>query len=363
MEAEQLRALWRPFVRDVWNTRLSLQQKGVAMTVADLTLEVGKAFVALEKIEELALADWSDRHDAHKRLAELELCGVLRVASMDGLMRVEPLPDSRCWQVTWKWKTKGERERGLAMRRLLLRRSNIDQPMFDSFVEEPSLNEAMAEISREGALNHSQGSALSPLAGLSPNPSMQEGASSLLQRGSGGEATLHKLDLRTQIAQSLGLSSSVGDSPTVGSSPTERVGDSPTRSVGDSPTEGRARTYAREHVKHVVHDMSKHVEHVPCGGVQHVGMVRRMKPIEQLSGFQLEVWGEVQRLFDGEEWGRFVKAWRLRIEDFPRAVQAAIGETRLKQREGKIKASLGGTANDQFVRFKAEIYGGKGGRP
>jgi hypothetical protein len=58
------------------------------------------------------------------------------------------------------------------------------------------------------------------------------------------------------------------------------------------------------------------------------------------------------------EGSKFEKTWRLRLEDWPSAVRAAVGETRMAGLQGRINKSTGGFLNDQFKRFKMEIYFG-----
>jgi hypothetical protein len=128
------------------------------------------------------------------------------------------------------------------------------------------------------------------------------------------------------------------------------------RSTDPRACDGRAR-HVHDHDDPALPDMSH--DHVPRGGEKEGGSLRSPRPMQEWNEVDRETWGELERLLSGSL-RAFATTWRLRIEDFPRAVRAAIGETRIARTQGRVKKSVGGFLNDQFNRFKADIYGASG---
>lgn len=376
MEPEELRQLYVPYLEALSEAKLTLKQLRSGMWVGRWALGEGLVGFRLESVAVMAAAFWYDRHDLCDDLEALGRFGVVRY---EGDF-VEPLPDTRGWTCGWRWRNVGQREQGRRLQRACLRAQNSAQGEFDALREEPSLNEQLAQMSRENAMELSR---MAPPSLKTPSPQGDGVVANSLAHDAGSRPSPADSRVAEEVRQLMAesmrstgkwtegeiercLARGVGDSPTGGQIAHVPGGESPTTGgrithseVGELPTTPRTRVPA-QHAKHDPQDMDH--GHVPCGAMKHGGMGRAPKPMGTMTELEQELWLEVGAVFGDEEWGRFVKTWRLRIEDYPRAVRGAVGEVRMMKAQGRIRTTTGATLNDQFTRFKCDIYGANGGK-
>ena len=105
MVETELRSLWVPFNEDLDHTLLTLQQLRVGKMISYLSLRFGMPWALFDHELELAVCCDTDKSDVNKRLDELQSARIVQVRWTEGLLLVEPLPDSTNWDVEWRGRT------------------------------------------------------------------------------------------------------------------------------------------------------------------------------------------------------------------------------------------------------------------
>lgn len=256
MTGDELRALYRHFIRDLENTRMNLQQLRVAKLIALLSFGCGEARARITKHADIGDAVWIHRKDVGEVIEELKTMQVVR-EPQDLVFELET--DRAKWKPQWRWNTEAERAKGIATVRELVRFQKVEQG--ELLEPEPCFDAALMEVSRESALRETvnRGNALLPEvptpagAGSAPGSGHRENASSLPVPWpkAGMSKREEALALRAQIAQSLRSAGwSDKELQALEEVPADQLhrwvshppggGQSPTEVVGGSPTNPRA---------------------------------------------------------------------------------------------------------------------------